>query len=131
MYATITDIQARMGRSYASADEQAQWQAWLDDVEARILQRIPDLTERIVAGSPSQAVVIAVISDVVIRKINNPTGKLQERIDDYSYGLTASAATSDLMPTPEEWAQLMPAARSGAFSVRPYSEPDTYAWPAL
>jgi len=131
MYATTSDIQTRLGRPFADAAETAQVQAWLDDVEARILQRIPDLTDRIAAGTPTQAVAIAVISDVVIRKINNPTGKLQERIDDYSYGLTASAATSDLMPTPEEWAQLMPAARSGAFSVRPYSEPDAYTWPTL
>lgn len=128
MYATPTDISTRLGRPFSDADETAQVTAWLDDVEASILERLPDFMDRIAAGSPSLQTAIAVISAVVIRKINNPTGKLQERVDDYSYGLTAAAASADLALTDAEWARLMPAAASGAFSVRPGYDSGSTEW---
>ena len=128
MFATTTDISTRLGRAFSGPEESAQVAAWLDDVEASILERLPDFIERVAAGSPSMQTVIAVVSAVVIRKINNPTGKLQERIDDYSYGLTATAASADLALTDAEWARLTPASASGAFSVRPGYESGSTSW---
>ena len=128
MFATTTDISTRLGRAFSGPEESAQVAAWLDDVEASILERLPDFIERVTAGSPSMQTVIAVVSAVVIRKIDNPTGKLQERIDDYSYGLTATAASADLALTDAEWARLTPASASGAFSVRPGYESGSTSW---
>lgn len=129
MLATVSDITTRLGRPYSSPEEEAQVAAWLEDVEALILERIPDIEAAIIAGSPSYQTVTAVVSAAVIRKINNPTGKMQERIDDYSYGLTSTAANADLSLTDAEWSRLMPSVSSGAFSVRPFSEPDAVVWP--
>lgn len=128
MFATTTDVSTRLGRAPVDNSELAQWQAWLDDVEALILERIPGMVDAIVAGAPSVQTVTAVVCAVVIRKVNNPTGKLQERIDDYSYGLTATAATADLELTAAEWARLTPSASSGAFSIRPGYESDGIEW---
>lgn len=128
MFATTTDISTRLGRPYASADEQLQVQAWIDDLEALILERIPGIITGITDGAPSAQTVMAVVCAAVIRKINNPTGKLQERIDDYSYGLTAVAASAELDLTPEEWARLTPAAPSGAFSIRPGYDSGATDW---
>lgn len=129
MFATVTDIATRLGRPYVSDEEEAQVAAWLEDVETLILERIPDIEAAISLGAPSYNTVVAIVAAAVIRKINNPTGKIQERIDDYSYGLTAAAANADLSLTDAEWARLMPSLGSGAFSVRLASEPDRVAWP--
>lgn len=128
MFTLATDVATRLGRALAEPEEAAQVQAWLDDTEALVVERIPDLMDRVAAGSPSLQTVIAVVSAVVIRKINNPTGKLQERIDDYSYGLTATAASADLALTDAEWARLTPASASGAFSIRPGYESGSTSW---
>ena len=65
----------------------------------------------------------AIICAVVIRKVDNPTGKLQERIDDYSYGLSADVVrSSDLTLTDAEWARLSPTSASGAWSIIPARE---------
>lgn len=129
MYATTGDVSARLGRPLADPAETLQVQTWLDDVETRILERIPTLAAMVSAGAPSLPTVTSVMCDVVIRKINNPTGKLQERVDDYSYGLTADSARADLSLTTEEWARLTPASSAGAFSVRPgYSGSTDWAW---
>lgn len=128
MFATPADIATRLGRALDEPAEAAQVSAWLDDVEASILERLPDFSARIAAGTPTMQTAIAVISAVVIRKINNPTGKLQERVDDYSYGLTATAASADLALTDAEWARLTPASASGAFSVRPSYDTGSTAW---
>ncbi|MFB9956995.1 Gp19/Gp15/Gp42 family protein [Cellulomonas denverensis] len=78
--------------------------AWLSDIEALILSRIPDLAAQIADGHPTEAVVKMVEANAVIRKIKNPDGKQNERIDDYSFGLNTDAARGDLFLTDEEWA---------------------------
>ena len=128
MLATTNDVQTRLGRPASDETETAQWRAWLDDVEALIFERVPGIVTAISAGSPSAQTVTAIVCAVVIRKINNPAGKLQERIDDYSYGLTAAAASAELELTPAEWARLTPAASSGAFSIRPGYDSGSTAW---
>ena len=132
MIATIDDVQQRLGRAIDPA-EQDQVQAWINDVEAMIAARIPDIEDRINAGQPSVAVAAAVVSNAVIRKVNNPLGKQNERIDDYSYGLTADAARGELFLTDAEWGLLAPASASGAFSIRPYGHgrvPGTWITPS-
>ena len=82
-------------------------------------------------GALSADVVTMVTTNAVVRKALNPTGKQNERIDDYSYGLTEDAARGDLFLTEAEWGLLMPVSASGAFSVRPGFDPDRRCWPWL
>lgn len=121
MYADLTDVATRLGRTPEGA-EAAQITAWIEDVEGLIAERIPTLAD--LAADPDYARRLrAIICAVVIRKVDNPTGKLQERIDDYSYGLSADVVrTSDLTLTDAEWARLSPTSASGAWSIIPARE---------
>ena len=120
MYANLTDVAERLGRPITDSDEVAQVNAWIGDVEQLIAARLPDLDERIAEGRPTLAVVTMVVANAVIRKVKNPDGKQNERIDDYSYGLTEDAARGALFLTDEEWALLAPVGQSGAFTIKPY-----------
>lgn len=124
-YANVTDVQVRLGRPITSSAEIAQVTAWLTDVEALIKVRIPDLDQRVVTGQIDETIVALVEAQVVVRKVKNPDGKQNERIDDYSYGLNADSARGDLFLTAEEWALLLPVSVGGAFTIRPYGAPDT------
>jgi|SRR5690625_196910 len=128
-YANLTDVADRLGRPISDPGEVKQVNAWIGDVEAIIRARIPDLDERIASGVPATEVVTMVVTNAVVRKALNPTGKQNERIDDYSYGLTADAARGDLFLTDAEWELLLPASGTGAFSVRPGFKSDLWWWP--
>lgn len=124
-YANVTDVQIRLGRPITSAAEIAQVTAWLTDVEALIKVRIPDLDQRVALGQIDEAIVALVEAQAVVRKVKNPDGKQNERIDDYSYGLNTDAARGDLFLTDEEWALLLPVSATGAFTIRPFGEPSS------
>jgi|SRR5699024_3300549 len=125
-YANVTDVQVRLGRPITSSAEIAQVTAWLTDVEALIKVRIPDLDQRVVTGQVDESIVALVEAQVVVRKVKNPDGKQNERIDDYSYGLNADSARGDLFLTAEEWALLLPVSATGAFTIRPVGAPDVF-----
>ena len=125
-YATVTDVQVRLGRPITSANEVAQVTAWLTDVEALIRVRIPDLNQRVLLGDIDETIVALVEAQAVVRKVKNPDGKQNERIDDYSYGLNADSARGDLFLTAEEWALLLPVSVGGAFTIRPVGAPDVF-----
>lgn len=118
-YATVDDVSKRLGRPITSAAEIAQVGAWLGDVGAIIRARIPDLDDRVTEGQPPQAVVVMVEASAVVRKVRNPEGKQNERIDDYSYGLSADAARGELFLTDDEWNLLLPGGSDGAWTIRP------------
>lgn len=131
-YATITDVSERLGRPISTAAEIAQVNAWLGDVHALILGRIPTIDAQVLEGQPSEAVVVMVEANAVIRKIQNPEGKVSEGIDDYNYRLNENARKGEIFLTDDEWALLLRGTNpSGAFSTRPGFEPDTISlvWP--
>lgn len=130
-FANLTDVADRLGRPISDPDEVKQVNAWIGDVEVIIRSRIPDIDDQIGDGALSSDVVTMVTTNAVVRKALNPTGKQNERIDDYSYGLTEDAARGDLFLTESEWGLLMPVSASGAFSVRPGFDPDRRCWPWL
>jgi hypothetical protein len=85
-----------------------------------IRARIPNLDALMAAGAPDASVVRMIEAAAVARKSLNPGGKINERIDDYSYGLSADAARADLWLTDAEWGLLLPGQGTGAFTIRPY-----------
>ena len=126
-FVNITDVQVRLGRALTVAEE-AQVEAWIEDLEAIVLQRVPDLQERIDSGAISSAIVRSVLCSAIIRVMRNPGGLRQrtESIDDYSLTETvdSSLSTGALYLTDEEWGLLLPVVSGGAFSTRFYGEPD-------
>lgn len=118
-YANLSDVSTRLGRPITNADEIAQVNAWLGDVEALILARLPNLDDLVAAGNPSALVVAMVEANAVIRKIKNPDGKVSEGIDDYNYRLNENSRKGELFLTDEEWALLTPDSADGAWTIRP------------
>jgi hypothetical protein len=118
-YAVLTDVSTRLGRTISDTAEVSQVNAWIADVERLILRRVPDLAASITAGDVTTADVVMVECQAVLRKIKNPDGKKDERVDDYSYGLNPEAAKGELFLTDEEWASISPASPEGAFTIAP------------
>lgn len=140
-YAAVVDVEVRYGRTLSSS-ETAQVEAWIDDLEAEILERIPLLDQYILTGRPTLATLKRVICAAVIRKLQNPEGlrTTTVAIDDYSTTKTVDSANSAgfLGLTDEEWNLLLPGTSGDAFTIRPYgatdvagewTQPDT--WVAL
>lgn len=136
-YATVSDVEVRYGRTL-TATESAQVSAWINDLESEILERIPNLEALIVTGRPTIPTVIRVVSQAIIRKLDNPKG-LKSRtvaIDDYSTTeqpwIEGSAGALDL--TDEEWSKLLPGSTGDAFTITPFGAADSVrtwdGWPA-
>lgn len=120
-YAGAQDVANELGRplSSFSAEEILQINGWLRRAEATIRTRIPDLDARVLSGAIAEQTVVDVEAASVARKADNPDGKQNERIDDYSYGRVDDAATVDLVITDAEWILLLPVRARGAFTIRP------------
>ena len=119
-YASGADVATRLGRPSKGTAESAQWDAWLNDVEAIINGRF-NLDQAVASGKPTEAVVKMIEANAVIRKINNPTGKRSERIDDYYYDYGERGSTAGLYLEDDEWALIAPnGSPDGAFTIRPY-----------
>ena len=126
VYATVSDVEVRYGRTLTTA-ESAQVTAWIDDLESEILERIPTLEALIALGRPTTATLKRVISAAIIRKLQNPSG-LRTRtvaIDDYSTTETVDSANSAgyLGLTDDEWSLLLPGSSGDAFTITPYGAP--------
>ena len=138
-YAIPADVEVVLGRVAESSAETAQWQAWLDTVERAITRAFRraglDLATQIAAGDPTADDVKDVEVSVVVRKIQNPTWGLTSKteshqIDDGSASITTrndgpGAYIDPLALTVDDLAALLPSGSGGAFSIRPYYEPDT------
>ena len=125
-YAQLNDVSKRLGRPITDANEIAQVEAWLTDVEAIIAGRFTRsgliLADQVALDNPSVATLIRVEAATVIRKMSNPTGltSVTRSVDDASVTERRDGATaSDLGLLNEEWEQLLPDSTSGAFSTRP------------
>ena len=101
-YATIDDVADRMGRDLDPSEAEIV-SARLDDVEAVIRTRVPDIAER-VATSPTLGRLLAMVeADAVIRVIRNPRGLTAETDGDYGYRITPDAAKGRISIEPDEW----------------------------
>ena len=122
-YATVSDVEVRYGRTLTTA-ESAQVSAWIDDLEAEILERIPLLEALILAGRPTAGTLRRVECAAVIRKLQNPEGlrTTTVAIDDYSTTKTVDSANSAgfLGLTDDEWNLLLPGSSGDAFTITPF-----------
>ena len=107
--ATTADIEARWRP--LSAQETTNAEALLDDAWALLIARRPTLDADIAAETVSEANVIRVVVAMVLRVLRNPDGKLEEKIDDYSYRRDSATSTGGLYVTSDELADLTPGRR--------------------
>lgn len=71
-YATVEDVVVDLGRDTRSEQERAQIASWIDQAEALIMSRIPNLGALVATGRLSADVVRMVVVWVVARKARNP-----------------------------------------------------------
>jgi hypothetical protein len=132
-YATAADVAVEIGRPAASADETAQWTAWLARVERAITRRFARaglvLADQVTAGNPTADDVKDAEVAAVVRKITNPLGltSVTRTLDDGTVTTRRDGAedVDGLALTEAEWEALLPSTNAAAFSTRPGFDPDT------
>jgi myo-inositol catabolism protein IolC len=115
---TITDIETALGRTL-TATEQAQATQWIADALMLIEARLGD------PALLDQTALDYVVREAVVSRFRNPEGYQSESIDDYTYRHPNETRRVTILP--EWWELLAPLNQSGAFSTRPYFEPDEFA----
>ena|SRR5690242_6226480 len=135
-YATVADVEARLGREL-TPDEENQATVLLEDVEGMIRARITDLDERVAANPNYERIVIMVEANAVLRVIRNPDAYVSETDGNYSYQRAAAGASGMLEILPVEWDWL--GGGSDMFQIVPVSpygdrveggarQPDAHYW---
>lgn len=107
--ATLTDLADRLGRDL-TASEARRATAWLADATALILKPFPQY-----ATTPTD-VSKKVCCAMVLRVLNNPDGKRQEALDDYSYTIDSSRSRGEVYLSDDEFEELQPRLK-GAFNI--------------
>lgn len=119
--AIANDLAARSLRPLSEVE--LAWGATrLDDAWNIIIARLPSLDVRLNEFPPASLVslVIQVECAMVLRVLNNPDGKLEETIDDYTYRLDQSVSTGALYMSDAEFSLLGSSGGSEtAFTIRP------------
>ena len=103
--ATASDVEVRLGRTLTT-EEISLVENRLADVERMILRRIPDLADKVTAGSIDAADVVQVEADAVLRLVRNPDGYASETDGTYGYTFSREMASGRIEITREEWATL-------------------------
>ena len=71
-YVTVPEIAARIGRALTDL-EAAQVNAWIEDLDALVYQRMPDLDDRIARGEPKFTNALVEFDSVSRPPLNEPT----------------------------------------------------------
>lgn len=119
MYATVADVVANLGRPLSDV-ETAQASLWIGWAESTIARRMGDL------ALLDSATLNMVIVEAVTARLRSPEPLTQVSVsvDDANVSKTYQRSTGLITILPEWWAALG-WVESGAFSVRPYGEPDS------
>lgn len=125
-YATVADVEARLGRSLESGEQEIV-ETRLNDIELLIRHKIPDLDARIADGTISQDLLVMVEADTVLRLIKNVDGFRSETDGNYSYQIDERVASGRLDILAHEWALL--GITSGVFTIRTNLSPYYYNYP--
>lgn len=130
-YATVTDVEARLGRELDEAEAQVV-SVRLEDAELILRSRIPDLDERIADGRIQEAAVVMIECEMVLRLVRNPEGYTAETDGNYSYQISSDVASGRLSVLPYEWGLI--GIRGSIYSIAPYVSvpyPATYYDPNI
>lgn len=125
--ATAEDLRNRSLRALSDVELSAATYL-LDDAYTIIVTRLPSVSTRL--DAPVDAtfgnLVVRTVCAMVLRVINNPTGLLEEGIDDYTSRYDAAVSTGALYISDDELALLAESGSSAnAFTIRPTgSTPD-------
>lgn len=103
--AKAVDVQAIYSKSLTT-EETALVDRRLEQVERKILRRIPDLDDQITAGTIDRDDVVDIEAEAVLRVIRNPEGLYSEQDGSYGYQPSREAADNSLRITAEEWERL-------------------------
>jgi len=117
-YATPADVAARIGREL-TPEETIQVGELLEDVEALIKLRIPDLDAKVADGTIPERIVVMVEVNAVVRVLRNPEAYVSETDGNYSYTRATNGATGYLDLLPIEWDWLF--GGNGMFQIIPIS----------
>jgi hypothetical protein len=99
---TAADVQAVLGRTLDAA-ETAMVTRRLEQVERKIVRRIPDLDAKIAAEEIDLADVVDVEAEAVLRLVRNPEGYLSEGDGSYQYQFNRELASGKLEILASEW----------------------------
>jgi hypothetical protein len=114
-YATVADVEHRMGRPLADPERELS-AALLGDAETLLRARIPDLDQR-AQRDDYRRLVVMVEAAAVVRVLRNPGGYRSETAGDYSYTVDTRAAAGYLTVLDDEWRLL--GVSPGAFTITP------------
>lgn len=113
-YATVQDVEARLGRELDEAEAQVV-SVRLEDAELILRTRVPDLDERIEDGRILEAAVVMIECEMVLRLVRNLEGYTAETDGNYSYQISASVASGRLSVLPSEWGLI--GIRGGIYTI--------------
>jgi hypothetical protein len=121
--ATGQDLTTRSLRTLTS-QEVTVGTVWLEDAWNILLARVPSIATRLDQQSPDpvfRSLVVQIQVAMVLRVLNNPSGKLEESVDDYRYRLDQAVSTGALYVSDAEVALLSAGddVSEGAFTIRP------------
>lgn len=92
LYAEPADIAAKWS-GYRSTEHEALAITLIGEAEGLILDRFPQLPDRIANGTVSEVTVKAVVTDMVKRVLRNPEGYRSEADGNYNYAYAPGAYT--------------------------------------
>lgn len=115
-YASATDVADRLGRALTT-EETTLVSKRLEDTE-RMLERRVDLAAGIAAETFSEADVVQIEADAVLRLVRNPEGYVSENDGTYGYEFSREVASGKLEILPEEW-RMLGVRPSGLFQLVP------------
>ena len=92
LYANPSDIAARW-IGYRAEDHEALAITLIGDAESQLLDRVPQLPQRIANGVVFEQTVTSVVADIVKRVLRNPEGYRSEADGDYNYAYAPGAYT--------------------------------------
>lgn len=130
--ATGADLQARSFRTL-TAGELAVGATLLGDAWAIVLSAKPSVADRLDKTPPDtvfRSLVVQTLCAMVLRVLANPSGKLEERQDDYQYRLDAAVSSGTLYLSEAELARLSEGDddSEGAWTIRTRYLPQAREW---
>lgn len=130
--AAITDLSDRSLETL-TAQQLAVGGVKLDDAYIQIIAAVPSVVARLATipiDDVFKALVVQVQCAAVMRFLNNPDGKYQEAVDDYSFSRDKAVATGEIYISESELALLSATGGSvNAFTITPVGRPPGYPFP--